>query len=561
MNESHQLMDDSSENDIIIYKWNYKENENVESHENFSIISKKCIFIKLTIFLFSISFILIYLLFFKNSNQNIINNHNYINSEPNNEQKNELDNEGNNILINNMDEDYTFETHAIIKGDVNEKSACDKFDPIKVFNLRLKKNTTTIICKNKESNHICYQNNNNYYNDILFHPNGTICTMKNIILDPSKSAQSKYIYKGPVDSEKRGFPRLSKGFFNMKCTKPKNLEIINNIYETYFDSWDYDYENKNETIEELAPGKTVFFLSRNQDSPNLFHGNSEIINAISIMNLFHLEPENIQVVFLESLKINNDPFYDIYKNIISRGGEPIYIRNLKKKYHISSAIHIPINWDSPVFFTQESYVVIPKPDCKYPSKAYKLYNDLINKYLNIKNFTDSFISDKKVFYYPKIIIKRHRQNIKFNKTVTFQWRKVWPKGRKGQSRLLGNGPRLADKLASILPKNILVRLVDTASLSTREQISIMRNTDYFIAVHGAGLSLSIFMSNKSIAHEILNTNNINVLTMMSEMSGHQTFSDIIIADVRSINENENIFFDENDFAEKIINRMKESHFI
>ena len=39
------------------------------------------------------------------------------------------------------------------------------------------------------------------------------------------------------------------------------------------------------------------------------------------MYLFKIKPENIQVIFLESLTIKekDDPFYDIYKNIISRG--------------------------------------------------------------------------------------------------------------------------------------------------------------------------------------------------------------------------------------------------
>ena len=60
--------------------------------------------------------------------------------------------------------------------------------------------------------------------------------------------------------------------------------------------------------------------------------------------------------------------------------------------------------------------------------------------------------------------------------VTIQWRRVWPKGRTKQQRLLGNGPSLADKLASELPNNILVRLVDTAQLDYKEQISIIRNT-------------------------------------------------------------------------------------
>ena len=56
---------------------------------------------------------------------------------------------------------------------------------------------------------------------------------------------------------------------------------------------------------------------------------------------FNLDPNDVQVVFLESMEIPyyaeensenkdlpRDPFYDIYKKMISRGGEPIYIKNL-----------------------------------------------------------------------------------------------------------------------------------------------------------------------------------------------------------------------------------------
>ena len=57
---------------------------------------------------------------------------------------------------------------------------------------------------------------------------------------------------------------------------------------------------------------------------------------------------------------------------------------------------------------------------------------------------------------------------------------------------MGNGPEMADKLASLLPKDYLIRLVNTADLNTFTQIAIARNTDYFIGVHGAGLFLTIF---------------------------------------------------------------------
>jgi hypothetical protein len=379
--------------------------------------------------------------------------------------------------------------------------------------------------------------------------------MENITLDPSKWRDNGYIYKGPVDSATRGCPLLKKGFFNMKCNKFANeIEGYDDIYKNYFQGWNYEYNNT-EDQEELAPGKIIFFISRNQDSPNLYHGGSEFINAISMMYLLDLDPEDIQVVFLESiaLNINDDPFYDLYKNLVSRGGLPIYIKDLKKKYHISSAIQIPINWDSPCF------ILSGVPSCKYPTKTYYYYNYLIDKYMNISDYVDSFQSDNEIFYYPKSILESHEANVTFTKIVTFQWRRVWPRGRKHQQRILGNGPELADKLASLLPKNILLRLIDTASLPIAQQIAIARKSDYFVGIHGAGLCLSIYAPNKCVLHEVLPKYNMNGLLLMASLSGHKTYSDIIESQTKQIDENEYIFFNTDEFADKVIQAMKESN--
>ena len=168
---------------------------------------------------------------------------------------------------------------------------------------------------------------------------------------------------------------------------------------------------------------------------------------------------------------------------------------MKQRYHINSAFHIPINYDSPLFIQLNNKKGFP--DCKYSTQTYNILNYIINKYLNISIFKDSFVSDEDIFYYPESIIKKSKLNNTFNKTITIQWRKVWPRDRINQQRILGNGPELADKLASILPKNYLIRLVDTAPLSIEDKISIMKKTDYLIGVHGAGLSLSIFMPYQS----------------------------------------------------------------
>jgi len=100
-------------------------------------------------------------------------------------------------------------------------------------------------------------------------------------------------------------------------------------------------------IRGIRRGKTIFFISRNKDSPSIFHGSSELIYALSKMELFNKNPENIRIIFIESMTLKNDPFYDMYRSLISRGYESIYIKNLKKKYHISSIFHVPINLVSP----------------------------------------------------------------------------------------------------------------------------------------------------------------------------------------------------------------------
>jgi hypothetical protein len=439
-----------------------------------------------------------------------------------------------------------------------ENKNCDKFDPIFLMGERFKKSPINI-CKNNESIHICYLNSKfSYYNQMAKSKYGVICQSKNFILNPLKSNQTNYIYKGPVDKIYRGAPILSKGFFNMNCEVYRNFRSYFKIYKSYFKSWKYYYKKEKQKIQELAPGKTILFISRNQDSPNVFHGLSELINTISIMYIFNLKPENVQVIFLESMKLLYDPFYELYKRLVSRGGKPLFIRNLKQKYHISSAIHIPINWDSPLFIRLP--ISRGYPDCKYSTQTYNIFNNLINKYIKISNFKDSFVSDQNIFYYPESVIKNYKLKINFTKSITIQWRKVWPSGRKNQKRILGNGPELADRLSSVLPNNYLIRLVDTASLSFISQISIMRKTDLLIGIHGAGLALSIFMPNKSILYEILPKENNKDPIVMSSLSGHKTYSDILKSESKIVNDNEYIFFNISEFIDKTMGHLRENNF-
>ena len=433
----------------------------------------------------------------------------------------------------------------------NETRQCILYDPFNAFKTRFEKNQIDI-CRSSKSSHVCYLNNIRYFAS----PNGLICKMENFDIDPSKWKPDGLSYQlGPINNTNRGCPILENGFFNMKCDEPQITNIenypYNKLYKVYLNSWNYNYNNIKE--EELAPGKIVFFISRNQDSPNLYFGGSAIINAISMIYYFRINPEQIQVVFLESMRLDNDPYYDFYKDMISRGGEPIHIRDLNKKYHISKAVHVPINWDTPCFILFKQI-----PRCKYQAKAFFYLNEYIDKYMNISNFIEPLTYDNETFYYPKSVVDPNSP--KYTKFVTFQWRKAWPRGRKGQERLIGNGPEMIEKLAEVLPKNILIRLVDTASLTIKEQISIMRKTDYYIGVHGAGLFLSVFMPTTSILHEISLRKKTNNLLLMSSLSGHRIFCDIWDARVQDIDGSKYVYFNPNIIANSVLRHMNSTNF-
>lgn len=181
--------------------------------------------------------------------------------------------------------------------------------------------------------------------------------------------------------------------------------------------------------------------------------------------------------------------------------------------------------------------------------------------MNLKPFEDKFITDNETFYYPESVIKSHESGIKFEKIVTVQWRRVWPKRRKGQYRIFKNAQQLVNKLSNLLPKNILIRLIDFATLSMKDQISVMRTTDYLIGIHGAGLSLSIFLPHKSIFNEFDPQKVVSVLGIMSALSGHITYTDYIKSSRSNIDGNENIEFDENAFIYRVITHMKKNNFI
>lgn len=93
-----------------------------------------------------------------------------------------------------------------------------------------------------------------------------------------------------------------------------------------------------------------------------------------------------------------------------------------------------------------------------------------------------------------------------------------------------------------------------------QQISIIRKTDYFLGVHGAGLFLSVFMPKTSILHEIFTKQRTKNLALASNLSGHKTFLDKINAKIKIIDDCEYQFYDPDLISSAVLKRMNESNF-
>ena len=54
---------------------------------------------------------------------------------------------------------------------------------------------------------------------------------------------------------------------------------------------------------------------------------------------------------------------------------------------------------------------------------------------------------------------------------------------------------------------------------------------------------------------------MNGLLLMASLSGHKTYSDIIPSSIKMIDTNENVFFDEEQFVDRVLSHMKENNLI
>ena len=96
------------------------------------------------------------------------------------------------------------------------------------------------------------------------------------------------------------------------------------------------------------------------------------------------------------------------------------------------------------------------------------------------------------------------------------------------------------------------------------QISLIRNTDYLLGLHGAGLSLVKFLSQNSIYQEMKNRK-VKSQLLYCILSVFSQWAKTYVIEIKNsaidVNGNEMMDFDEEEVAKKVLEHMKENNFI
>ena len=417
---------------------------------------------------------------------------------------------------------------------------CKLHDGFKNFK-SLKESKSYVLCNGEKNKHICY-----YQTKFGFEKGGVLCELENVILDPTKF---KYYSKCP--NRRDTYPEISDFFFNMNCKETNEKFLYHSDYYYYFKHWDYHYYSIDDKIEEIGKNKTVLIISSRHF--NIYHGILGVMNALSTMYIYGLEPENVQILLMEKCPPEFDFYYPFYSELISRGGDIIFLNELdkNKKYLIKHSINVPHIEDSPFFiYTGLLY-------CKYRTPPFKYLLHLISKYFFIPEFYDSLDYNDTIIRYSTNI--KNVNDTKYTKFVTIQWRKPFPPDRKNQGRLMGNGPELLNKLQAKMKDNVLVRLADTSYLSLNDQIALMLKTDYLVGIHGAGFTLGPYLSDEAIIHEISIGHFNDMSLSICGLSGHRVFKDSINGNIIKKN-GEYMYLNADEFVRAVLYTMRQVNF-
>lgn len=88
----------------------------------------------------------------------------------------------------------------------------------------------------------------------------------------------------------------------------------------------------------------------------------------------------------------------------------------------------------------------------------------------------------------------------------------------------------------------------------------MQKTDYFLGIHGAGITLGIFLPKNSIIHEIKYKKEPNRPIILGKLTGHKVYSEFMNVSIKLENSRENVYIKGEKLVQSVLKNMEENHY-
>lgn len=230
----------------------------------------------------------------------------------------------------------------------------------------------------------------------------------------------------------------------------------------------------------IEPKKYGILVKREASNYNLWHSIMEVLSVHMTLDVLRMskdpatnEPffspdlrENVQIIILDNFL--DGPIFDLWSLYAST--PPIRMSEITDK-HLDNVI-VPLPGGSNPFWQGDWHQM----SCQH-SELLRVFSQRIFEFYNIEH-TSNFNKEEPL-------------------AITFIDRRT--------KRKLINQDQYIERLKSELP-HVDINVVDFATLSFKEQLRIVQDTDILIGVHGAGLTHEMFLQPGSTVVEILPPN-------------------------------------------------------
>lgn len=214
----------------------------------------------------------------------------------------------------------------------------------------------------------------------------------------------------------------------------------------------------------------LYLLARDEDCENSFHSAADFMNMFLVLSVLRVHPSGIQVMLFD--KHTDGPYLDLIKKAYSPK-HPVL------RYHEFSGTKVLFR---KIIFHLESPAGLIFPKVSNPGPLRCKGTGLFHAYR--KHILESFdLWNVPPPPIPSITLSlRHRTSTK------------------NVGRIMQNEAEVVKIVSSVNVAD--VHVVDTAKMSFSEQLTLIRNTNILIGIHGAGLMFIMFAAEEAILIEV-----------------------------------------------------------